>query len=84
MNSKNKKILEDIFKDPIQSNIKWTDIESLMINLGAEIDKKGGSMVSFRLKGERILFHRPHPRRESDRNAIKKIRKFFEYIGIKK
>lgn len=37
MNSKQKNTYEMIFKDPIQSNIEWRDIENLLSALGATI-----------------------------------------------
>lgn len=29
MNSKNKKVYDEIFKEPVQSSIKWDDIEKV-------------------------------------------------------
>jgi hypothetical protein len=34
MNSKTAKTLKAIFQDPVQSNIPWTDIESVFVALG--------------------------------------------------
>ena len=33
MNSKQEKTLAEIFKNPIQANIPWNDIESLLVAL---------------------------------------------------
>lgn len=49
MNNKQHKILENIFKNPVQSNVKWTDIETLLKSLGAEIAEGNGSRVRFAL-----------------------------------
>lgn len=49
MNSKQQKTYEDIFKDPVQANIEWKDIESLFIALGAEISEGNGSRIRVKL-----------------------------------
>lgn len=35
MNSKQEKVYDAIFKNPVQSNIEWQDIENLLKSLGA-------------------------------------------------
>jgi hypothetical protein len=39
MNSKRQKTLELIFKDPVQPNILWADIEGLFAALGCELSE---------------------------------------------
>jgi len=43
MGKKHKKTLLAIFKVPVPSNIKWADIETLFVALGAEISEGRGS-----------------------------------------
>jgi hypothetical protein len=31
----------------------------------------------------RAVFHRPHPRKETDKGAIKSVRRFLEAAGVK-
>jgi hypothetical protein len=83
MNKKHRKTLESIFKKPVQSDVRWTDIEALLENLGAEISEGSGSRVRIALNGIRAVFHRPHPRRETDKGALVSMRKFLENAGIK-
>ncbi len=83
MNKKHRKTLELIFKKPIPSNVKWSDVEALFENLGAEISEGSGSRVRIALNGVRAVFHRPHPRRETDKGALVSIRRFLENAGIK-
>jgi hypothetical protein len=83
MNKKHQKILESIFKKPIQSNVRWHDIESLFENLGAEISEGNGSRVRVILNGVRAIFHRPHPTGETDKGALVSVRKFLENAGVK-
>ena len=37
MNSKQKNVYEMIFKDPVQSNIEWRDIENLLAMYGNSV-----------------------------------------------
>ena len=82
MNKKQQKIFESIFKNPVQSNIKWTDIESLFKNLGAEVSEGNGSRVRVALNNTRASFHRPHPQRETDKGAVISVRKFLKLAGV--
>ncbi len=83
MNSKHRKTLSEIFSNPVQSNIPWLDIEHLLISLGADISEGSGSRVRIKLNNERAVFHRPHPRKETDRGAIISMRRFLENAGVK-
>ena len=42
MNTKQEKILQTIFSDPIQPTLKWSDIENLMLALGAKVEEGSG------------------------------------------
>jgi hypothetical protein len=81
--SKHQKTLEAIFERPERANIPWRDIEALLIALGAEITDGNGSRRRVALKGVRAVFHRPHPRKETDKGAIKSVRRFLEAAGVK-
>lgn len=72
MNKKHQRTLEAIFKQPVQSNVVWKDIESLMRHLNTEITEGEGegSRVRFALNGVRVTFHRPHPKKETDKGAL--------------
>ncbi len=83
MNKKHRKTLESIFKKPVQSNVRWDDIEALFESLGAEISEGRGSRVRIALNGIRAVFHRPHPKRETDKGALKSTQRFLENAGIK-
>lgn len=83
MTGKHKKTLRAIFANPVRSNITWEDIEALLMALGAERVKGSGSRIRFVLNGIRATFHRPHPRKETDRGAVKSVRRFLEEGGIR-
>ena len=83
MDSKHQKTLEAIFEKPERANILWRDVEALLIALGAEITDGNGSRRRVVLKGVRAVFHRPHPRKETDKGAVKSVRRFLEAAGVK-
>ena len=83
MDSKHRKTLEAIFEKPERANILWLDIEALLVALGAEITDGNGSRRRVSLKGVRAVFHRPHPRKETDKGAVKSVRRFLEAAGVK-
>lgn len=82
MNSKHQKTLSEIFKNPVQSNVSWNDIEALLISLGAEITEGNGSRIRIKLNGVRAVFHRPHPKKETDKGALMSMRRFLETTGV--
>ena len=83
MDNKHQKTLESIFEKPERANILWRDIEALFIALGAEITDGNGSRRRVALKGVRAIFHRPHPQKETDKGAVKSVRRFLEAAGVK-
>lgn len=83
MNVKNRKTLEDIFKKPTMSSIKWKNIESLLISIGAEIREGDGSRIRIKLNNVRAVFHRPHSKKETDRGTVMSMKRFSENAGVK-
>ena len=75
--------LAAIFADPIRANINWSDVESLLLYLGAQITEGKGSRLRIVLNGVRAVFHRPHPRKETDKGAIKSMRRFLIEAGVR-
>ena len=82
LNSKNQRLLDRIRMNPIQSNVDWDDVEILLKALGAEISEGRGSRVRIELNGIFAVFHRPHPRKEIDKGALKSLRKFLSSAGV--
>ena len=87
---------EAIFKNPVQSDIEWQEIENLLKgasktsvfggclkSLGANISEGNGSRVRIELNGQRAVFHRPHPERVTDKGAVKSMRRFLDNAGVK-
>jgi hypothetical protein len=76
LRSKHRKTLEAVFADPVRAGIAWKDIEALLMAAGAEISEGQGSRVRVALNGVRAVFHRPHPHKETDKGAVKSVRRF--------
>ncbi|MBL1456377.1 MAG: type II toxin-antitoxin system HicA family toxin [Methylophaga sp.] len=75
--------LKQIFSRPVSANIKWPDIEKLFVELGAEISEREGSRVEVFLFGQVRIFHRPHPRPDTDKGAVASIREWLKSQGVK-
>jgi hypothetical protein len=82
MNSKHRKTLSTIFTDPVNGNIEWRKIESLLLALGALRTERAGSAVSFVLNDIRVDFHRPHPDKAALRYRVKDVRRFLKEAGV--
>ena len=74
--------LEAVFAAPVRAGISWRDIEALLVACGAEISEGEGSRVRVALNGVRAVFHRPHPRKETDKGAVRSVRRFLTEAGI--
>ena len=83
MKHKHQKTLELVFSRPASANVKWRDIEALFLALGAELVEREGSRVEVFLFGEVRVFHRPHPRPDTDKGAVSSIRKWLERNEVK-
>ena len=82
LSSKHKKTLAAIFDEPTRSDVEWSRIESLLTALGAEVSEGSGSRIRVALNGVRMVFHRPHPKKETDKGALKSIRRYLKTAGV--
>ncbi|NTE85726.1 type II toxin-antitoxin system HicA family toxin [Agrobacterium rubi] len=76
-------VLEAIFSDPVKAGIVWRDVEALFQACGADVSEGQGSRVRVALNGVRAVFHRPHPQKETDKGAVKSVRRFLSEAGIR-
>ena len=83
MNSQQRKTLEQVFVSPVNGNLEWRKIESLLLAAGCQRTEGAGSSVAFMHSGISVRFHRPHPQREALRYRVLDARNFLEAIGIK-
>ena len=83
MNSKHRRTLALLFKDPVSGTIEWSAVEGLLVAVGCELIEGSGSRVRFVKDGEVETFHRPHPAKEAKRYQVRAARSFLERIGVK-
>jgi hypothetical protein len=83
MRDKHLKTLKNIFKKPIVSGLPWKDIESMLKACGAELSEGEGSRIRIKLNGVRATFHRPHPKKETDKGAVASMKRFLTTAGVK-
>jgi hypothetical protein len=65
-----RKTLKAIFAEPVNGALPWSRIESLLMAVGCRRVEGSGSSVVFEKDGERVSFHRPHPRKEALRYRV--------------
>lgn len=82
MNNKHRKTLEAIYHNPVNGNIEWSRIESLLVAVGCVVIEGAGSSVTFEKDGKRAYFHRPHQQKEALRYRVADARRFLELIGV--
>ncbi len=81
---KQQKLLTAIFTKPTLANINFSDIEKLLVSLGAEKIEGSGSRVAFVMpNNQKWLTHRPHPAKEAKKYQVNEAREFLELIGVK-
>ena len=82
MQRKHYKTLEALFQRPVLSNIRWKDIEALLIAMGAEIQEREGSRIAVVLFEQVKVFHRPHPQPTTDKGAVASAHQWLQQNGI--
>lgn len=82
LHKKHRATLAVIFDEPRRADVPWRNIEQLLVALGAQISEGRGSRVRVALNGVRAVFHRPHPEKETDKGALKSVRRFLVQAGV--
>ena len=82
LSARHRKMLGAIFADPVSGSIKWRDIEAMLVALGCESVEGSGSRVRVVLGTATAVFHRPHPSPDTDKGAVKAVRRFLRSAGV--
>jgi hypothetical protein len=82
MKKKHQRTLRLIYAHPTSGSIRWSDIEELFRELGAEISEREGSRVAVVLFDEVQVYHRPHPSPDTDKGAVASVRKWLKSHGV--
>ena len=80
--AKHRRTLRHIYTQPVLAGIRWRDALSLLGALGATVSERAGSRVAVKLNDRVAVFHRPHPRPEMHRAAVRDLRRFLESAGV--
>ena len=83
VSGKHLKTLDAVYAEPVRANVVWADVEKLFVALGADISEGRGSRMRVSLNGVDAVFHRPHPRKETAKGALKSVRRFLSEAGVR-
>ena len=83
MNRQQQKTLQRVFEKPERSDIRWSEIESMLTALGAEMIQARGSRVCVVIERQKAVFYRPHPQPFIDKGAVKSLRRFLHEAGVR-
>jgi hypothetical protein len=83
MNNSQHNTLIKIFQDPVPADILWKDIESLLMATAAKISEGKGSRIRVKSIGvPPAVFQRPYLRPETDKGAVKSVRRLLKDADI--
>lgn len=82
MNGSQRKTLQKVLADPVNRNIEWARIESMLRAAGCRVVEGAGSSVTFEFGGRKMTLHRPHPGKEALRYRVLAVREFIARMGI--
>lgn len=82
MSHKHEHLIEAIFQDPINGNIHWREVESLLVHLGADVETQSGARLHVRLNGVEGTLHRPHHSNVLNRQDVKHLREYLAHARV--
>lgn len=82
MNSRHRKTLDAVFRNPVPKTLEWKAIEALLVAAGCEVVEGAGSRVRFVKDDLVATFHRPHPAKEAKPYQVRDAKTFLEQIGV--
>ena len=74
-------LLHTLFQEPINANIHWREVESLLHHLGADTESLNGNRLRVKLNRAEAVLHRPHHGHTLDRNGVRALRAFLASAG---
>ena len=80
MNHKHRKVLHALFAHPVSANIATRAVESVLKELGSEIEQRHGGRMGVRLNGHFVEFS--HSAHSLPPTQVQQIRKFIAGAGI--
>ena len=83
MRANYQRTLNEVFKRPTPSAIRWADIVTMLNAADVEVPQRSGSRVWLRKGPERIVVHRPYPEPETGKATVRDIAAFLNAVGVK-
>ncbi len=83
VNRKQRRVFDSIFIKPTPANIKFSDLEKLLVSFGVDIIEGDGSRIAFSYGGLKLFVHRPHPGKEAHKYQVEAVREFLELTGFR-
>ena len=80
MNHRHRKVLHQLFAHPISANLDFNDVQSVLKELGAEVEDRSGARIAVTLKGHTVLFH--HANHSVPKEEVQQIRRFLIDCGV--
>jgi len=80
MNHHHRKVLHALFAHPVSSNIAMKDIESVLRELGGEVNSAQSGKLHVVLNGHSANFS--HAKHSLPKQEVQQVRKFIETCGI--
>ena len=80
MNHRHRKILHSLFSHPLPNNIHLHDVETVLREMGAEVDHTGHGRLSAKSNGQAVTVHGADHGLSKD--EVVKLRKFIEASGV--
>jgi hypothetical protein len=80
MNHRHRKVLHALFDHPISANIDFKEVETMLRELGAEIDNRSGARIGVKLGNRSAFFH--HANHSLHKDEVVKIKHFLVDCGI--
>jgi len=80
--SRHGRTLSAMRRRPRPSNLRWADVESLLVHLGGVVRQGKGSAISVTLGGKTAYFHPPHPGDKARRWAIETALRLLEEAHV--
>lgn len=82
MSHRHLNLVRSLFQEPVNGNIHWRDVESLLHHVGAEVETLSGNRLHVRLGRAEAVLHRPHHGNTLDRSGVRAVRGFLAAAGI--
>jgi len=80
MNHHHRKVLHSLFAHPINTNVAMKDVESVLREMGGEVDSTKSGKVHVVLNGHSANFS--HAQHSLPKEEVVQVRKFIEACGI--